>query len=134
MVEELLLKNNKMKYFKFGSGSKTMVMVPGLSVKSVCDYENNIISDYKIFNDEFTIYCFDRVDKPVEGYTINDLANDLLEAITLLNLKDIYLFGASQGGMISFTLTINHPNLFKKLVVQLHLVLEIDLIKIYLTG
>lgn len=117
MVNELLLNNNKMRYFKFGSGTKTMVMVPGLSIKSVCDYEANIIDDYKIFNDDFTVYCFDRVDNPKEGYTINDLANDLFEAITLLDLKDIYLFGASQGGMISFLLTLDHPNLIKKIVV-----------------
>ena len=117
MVQELSFNNKNMKYFKFGSGNKIMVMIPGLSIKSVMEYESSIINDYKVFEKEFSIYCFDRISNPNENYSIKDMAKDTLEVLHLLNLKDIYLFGASQGAMICFNMLLLEESLFKKFVV-----------------
>ncbi len=117
MIEKVVLKNNEMRYFKFGNGSKIMVMIPGLNIKSVMESETIIIDMYKMFINDYTIYCFDRVTYPKEGYTIKDMAIDTLEAIKILNLKDIYLFGTSQGGMISLTMAYLNETLFKKIIV-----------------
>ena len=116
-IDILKTENFSMKYAKIGSGAKTFVMIPGLSIKSVCDSASNIEDAYKIFLKEYTIYCFDRVDNPKFGYSIYDMANDTLDAIKLLGLKDIYLFGASQGGMISALMVLKEESLFKKVVV-----------------
>lgn len=117
MINEVLFNNKKMNYFKFGMGSKIMVMIPGLSVKSVMEAENIIINDYKLLTKDFTIYCFDRIEEPKEGYTIKDMAIDMLSVIKLLGLKDIYLFGASQGAMIGFNMILLDETLFKKFIV-----------------
>lgn len=116
-IDILKTDNFTMKYAKMGSGTKTFVMIPGLSIKSVCDMANSISEAYKIFLNEYTIYCFDRIDNPKFGYSIYDMANDTLEAIKLLGLKDIYLFGASQGGMISALMVLKEETLFKKILV-----------------
>ena len=44
------------------------------------------------------------------------MARDTASVIRALGLKDIYLFGASQGGMISMVIAIEEPKLVKKLV------------------
>ena len=44
------------------------------------------------------------------------MARDTYEAFCKLGLKDIHLFGASQGGMIAMIITIEHPELVKKVV------------------
>lgn len=117
MVQEVHFDNKLMKYFKFGSGSKIMVMIPGLSVKSVMEYEESIKNDYKIFSIDYCVYCFDRINNPNNDYSIKDMAVDTLKAIELLGLKDIYLFGASQGAMIGFNMILLKEELFKKFCV-----------------
>ncbi len=105
-----------MEFFRFGNGDRTYVILPGLSVKSVMPLADAVAEANKIMHDDFTAYVFDpRRDIP-EGYSIEDMARDTAEAIMELGLKDIYLFGASMGGMIAMTIAIEHPELVKKLV------------------
>ena len=118
MINELLLSNNKkMKYFKFGSGKKVIAMIPGLSIKSVMEYEGSIKNDYNIFSKEYTIYCFDRIEKPNSNYSIYNMAEDTYLAIKELGLKEVYLLGASQGGIISMLIAINHKDIYKKIAI-----------------
>ena len=117
MIEKVEFNNKEMRYFKFGSGKKIMVIIPGLSIKSVMESESAIISMYKMFMDGFKIYCFDRISNPNVGYTINDMANDMIRVFDVLNLKGIYLFGASQGGIISQIIALERKDLIKKLVI-----------------
>jgi len=44
------------------------------------------------------------------------MARDTAEAMKALGLKDTYLFGASQGGMMALVIAIEYPALVKKLV------------------
>lgn len=117
MIEVLNIKNGSIRYFKFGTGKKIMVMIPGLSIKSVMEQENLVKDAYKVFNNEYTVYCFDRIDNPKSNYYIKDMADDLVEAINKLNLKGLYLFGTSQGGMIALYIAINYPSIYKKIAV-----------------
>ncbi len=117
MINELTINNKTMKYLKMGSGNRAMVMVPGLSIKSVMEYENNIVNDYKMFLKDFTIYCFNPIDNPPTNYSINEMAEDLFNFIKELKLNDIYLFGASHGGMISLLLTLKHSEIIKRIVI-----------------
>ena len=44
------------------------------------------------------------------------MARDTIEAINTLGLKNIYLMGTSQGGMISMVIAMEYPDIVKKLV------------------
>ncbi len=105
-----------MDYVKFGAGDKTMVIIPGLSVDSVMKYEDAVTGAYAPLAEDFTIYLFDRRKDLPSSYSIQDMANDTAEAVIKLSLNNIYLFGASQGGMISMLIAAEHPELVSKLV------------------
>lgn len=106
----------EMDYCRFGSGDKTMVIIPGLSVQSVTGSKDAIEEAYSVMKDEFTTYVFDRRRSVPEGYSIPDMADDTASAMKELGLTQAYVFGASQGGMISLSLAIRHPELVKKIV------------------
>lgn len=104
-----------MHYMKFGKGDKTMVMLPGLSVKSVLLSADAVANQYKSMTDDFTVYLMDRRNELPDDYPIEDMAEDTYLAISSLGLRDIYLFGASQGGMIALVIAARHPDIVRKL-------------------
>lgn len=104
------------KYMKFGDGPRTMVILPGLSLRPVSATPQGVISAYEIFTKDFTVYLFDYRENPDEGQTIEDMANDVADALRELDLDKVYLYGVSMGGMVGQVLTIKHPELVKKLV------------------
>ena len=101
------------KYFRFGTGSRTMVILPGLSVGSVLTSAAAVAKEYEVMKDDFTVYLIDRREDPPAGYTVADMARDTAAAMDALGLSDIYLFGASMGGMISLTLALERPKLVR---------------------
>lgn len=105
-----------MDYFAFGRGKKTFVILPGLSIQSVSGAAEAVEAGYAAFSEEFTVYVFDRrLDLP-PVYRIEDMARDTAEAMRALSLSDVYLFGASQGGMIALIIAARYPGLVRKLV------------------
>ena len=110
-------KGFEMEYFTFGNGDKTFVMIPGLSVQSVVSAKDAVEDAYSLFKNGFTAYLFDRRKTVPEDYSIYDMADDTAAAIRELGLKDLYLCGVSQGGMIAMVIAIRYPELVKKLVV-----------------
>ena len=105
-----------MNYFTFGAGERVFVIIPGLSVQSVMGAADIIAEAYELIGREFTVYVFDRRNELPESYTVYDMAEDTAEIFRVLGLKDVYLFGASQGGMMGLTIAARHPKLVKKLV------------------
>jgi pimeloyl-ACP methyl ester carboxylesterase len=116
----LTIKNGEfeMDYFKFGNGKKNMIIIPGVSIKSVMESEEIIKNAYKLFSNDFTIYVFDRKKKMEKSYNIFNMADDLIKAIDGLGLKDLYALGASQGGMIALIIAFKRGDLIKKLNVN----------------
>ena len=106
----------KMKYFSFGSGEKTFVILPGISIQSVMASADLVAQTYADFADDYTVYLFDRRENLPPTYSVYDMARDTAEVMKVLGLKDIYLFGASQGGMMALVIAIEYPELVKKLV------------------
>ena len=106
----------RMKYMKFGEGEKVMVMIPGLSLTDVSDDPAPVAEAYRMFDEEFTVYLFDRREDVEEGYSIEQMADDTVKKMNELGLKDIYLFGVSQGGMICQYIALKYPKLVKKMV------------------
>lgn len=84
-----------MNYLKFGTGDKTLVMLPGLSVKSVMLMGDAIKNAFRAYDKDFTIYLIDRREDVPPVYTVADMARDTAEKMKELGLEDVCLFGAS---------------------------------------
>ena len=105
-----------MKYFRFGSGAQTLVILPGLSIQSVMGAADAVAAAYASLTESFTIYLFDRRSDMPPSYTVREMARDTAAAFEALGLKDVCLFGASQGGMIAQVIAIEHPELVRKMM------------------
>ncbi|MBO4919906.1 MAG: alpha/beta fold hydrolase [Erysipelotrichaceae bacterium] len=105
----------KMNYIQFGNGPRTMLILPGLSVRPVCPLAESIAAAYEIFCKDFTVYLFDRREDVPEDYSLEQMADDTEEKIRELGLKNIYLYGVSQGGMIAQIIALKYPKLIRKL-------------------
>ena len=115
-IETVSTNGFSMQYFRFGSGGRTMVILPGLSVQSVMGAAEAVAAAYADMAEDFTIDVFDRRAELPETCAGLDRARDTAEAILALGLRDVYLFGASQGGMMALVIAIEYPDLVKKLV------------------
>ena len=104
-----------MEYFCFGRGAKPLVILPGLSVQSVMGAADAVAGAYQTLAEDFTVYLFDRRKDVPSPYSVRDMARDTAEAFRVLGLKDVCLFGASQGGMIAQVIAIEHPELVGKM-------------------
>ena len=93
-----------------------MVILPGLSLRPVTTTPQAVINAYEIFAADFTVYLFDYREEPGNGMTIEDMADDVADALRELELEDIYLYGVSMGGMVAQMLVLRYPELVKKMV------------------
>ena len=96
-IETVKTAESEMRYFRFGEGTKNMVILPGLSLQDLMPMADTIADAYSLFTEDFTVWFFDRRTDIPEGYTIEAMAEDTARAMKKLGLKDIYLFGVSQG-------------------------------------
>lgn len=116
-IDTIEISSGTMDYLKFGQGEEKLVIIPGLSVRSVLRFADAIAEAYELLASEFTIYLLDRKSNPPKGYTLNEMASDTAEAIRALGIRRASVLGASQGGMIALTIAITQPDLVDKLVV-----------------
>lgn len=116
-VDQVCTDAFQMRYFRFGTGKAPLVILPGLSVQSVIGLARAVASAYAPLAEDFTVYVFDRRETLPPVYDIRAMAQDTAVALRDLGLRDVCLFGASQGGMIAMALAIHHPDLVKKLAV-----------------
>ena len=115
-VKTVYVGDMEMDYAVFGSGEKSFVILPGMSIHSVMGSADAIAEAYKDFSEEYTVYVFDRAKDIEEGYTIENMAEDTAAAMKALNIADADVFGASQGGMIAMYLAIDYPELVHKMI------------------
>lgn len=110
--------DTEMYYVSFGSGSKNLIVLPGLSdgLATVKGKAWILSFPYKKFLRDYTVYMFSRKNKMPEGYSIRDMANDQAIAAQKLGIGQFYLLGVSQGGMISQYIAIDHPEMLRKLI------------------
>lgn len=106
----------KMDYTMFGRGSRTFVIIPGLSVHSVMGSADAVAEAYSSFADDYTVYLFDVAENISEGCTMEDLAEYTAKAMEALGLKNADIFGVSQGGMMAQCIAIDHPELVHSLI------------------
>lgn len=103
-------------FFRFGSGGRTLVILPGLSVQSVMLSADAIKEAYSPLAKEFTVYVFDRRRELPPVYSTEEMANDAAAAIAAAGIGRACLFGASQGAMMAMKIAAAHPGLTEKLV------------------
>ena len=115
-IETVKTASFEMQYFRFGSGPRPLVILPGLSIHTVMDSADAVAEAYASMTQEFTIYLFDRRASLPPVYSVYDAARDTAEAMRALGLRDVCLFGASQGGMMALVIAIEYPELVHKLV------------------
>lgn len=115
---EVKLGNTYMEYVCFGSGEKTLVMLPGLGdgLRSVKGTALPMALMYRMFAKDYMVYMFSRKKELPQGYTIRDMARDQAEAMDQLNIPKADIFGVSMGGMIAQQFAIDYPDKVNKLV------------------
>ncbi len=105
-----------MDYATLGHGEKPFVLLPGLSLHAVTPMAQTVAMQYSAFHEDYTIYLFDRRRDVPQGYTLEQMAEDTVQAINLLSLNDICMMGCSQGGMMAQLIAARHPGLVSRLV------------------
>ncbi len=110
-------------YIRFGSGPKTLVMIPGVGdgLKTVRGMALPFAFLYRSLAKDFTVYVFSRRRALSPGMTTREMAEDLNRAMDALGLASAALVGVSQGGMISQWLAVDHPEKVAKLVLAVTL-------------
>ena len=104
----------EMDYFVFGEGKKNFVMIPGVSIEPVSRSADAVAAAYDMFGRDYTVYVFDRAKDIRRNYSIEDMAEDTAEAMKLAGIRDAYILGASQGGMMLLCIARDHPELVNR--------------------
>lgn len=97
-------------------GPRTLVLLPGLSTKSLMPMATNVAMQYQSALDKYTLYLIEPASNPPANYTMQDMADDTMLALEKLDLRDIYMMGISAGGMLAQTLAARRTDLLKCLV------------------
>ena len=110
--------NTDMYYVAFGTGSKIMIVLPGLSdgLSTVKGKAFALALSFKRFLKEYTVYVFSRKNDMPEGYTMRQMAEDQAKVMKKLGINRACVMGVSQGGMISQYLAIDYPEMVDKLI------------------
>ena len=116
--EKGIVKTGKaeIKYFRFGTGKKQMVILPGFSVHGVSAMAELIASSFRLFAGDYTVTVIDRRTEVPRGYTIRDMALDAADAMDVLGIRDAYIYAVSMGGMAAQVLACERPDLVKKMM------------------
>jgi pimeloyl-ACP methyl ester carboxylesterase len=112
------LENGMMDYIRFGSGSRVLIMLPGLGdgLRTVNGTALPMSLMYREFAKDFTVYAFSRKRPLPKGYTTRDMARDQAEVMDALGIAKADIFGVSMGGMIAQYLAIDFPEKVNKLI------------------
>ena len=117
----LKIQNMQMNYITFGKGEKPLVMIQGLSTRSIKGASFSLAYMYRIFARDYKVYLFDRRENIEENITVSDFALDIAKAMDSLRITKADILGVSQGGMIAQYLAIDRPDLVNKLVLAVTL-------------
>lgn len=101
----------EMEYIAFGQGPRPLVIIPGVSLKSIIPSAPAIMQGFEMFTKDWTVYVFDRKKDIRPGYSVAQMAEDTTAAMVQIGIRGADIFGASQGGMIAQCIALEHPEL-----------------------
>ena len=112
------LHGDTMHYIRFGSGAKTLVVLPGLGdgLTTVKGKALPMAFLYRAFARAYTVYMFSRKNHLSQGCSTRDMARDLKEALDALGVARADLLGVSMGGMIAQHFAADYPESAGRLV------------------
>ena len=112
------IQQSNMDYVSFGVGNKNLIIIPGLGdgLRTVKGMAVSLAFMYRQFAKEYTVYVFSRRNNLAKGFTTRNMAQDIVEAMNLLNISNADIMGVSQGGMIAQCMAINNPEKVNKLI------------------
>lgn len=115
---QLPINGTEMPYAVFGRGSQPLIILPGVGdgLRTVKGAALPLAWLYRDLGRKYRVYAFSRVNRLPEGYTTRQMAQDLYQAIQLLELAPAQVLGVSQGGMIAQYLAIDHPAAVQRLI------------------
>lgn len=108
----------RMDYIRFGSGEKTLILLPGLGdgLQTVKGTALPMALMYRRFTKDYTVYAFSRRNELPAGFSTRDMARDLKAAMDALGIGKADILGVSMGGMIAQHLAADYPEKVGKLV------------------
>ena len=111
-------KINGTEYIRFGTGQRTLIMLPGLGdgLKTVGGTALPMALMYRMFAKDFTVYMFSRRENLPAGHSTRDMARDLKDAMDALGIEKADILGVSMGGMIAQWLAVDYPERVGKLI------------------
>ena len=120
--EKLLeIQDIQMNYITFGKGEKPLILIQGLSTRSIKGVAFSVAYMYRMFARDYKVYLFDRRENISDSITVRNLATDIAMAMDTLKITNADIFGVSQGGMIAQYLAIDRPDLVNQLVLAVTL-------------
>ncbi len=99
----------------FGNGKKPLVILPGLSIKSLMPFARAVADRYHKFLDGYKIYLLDRPLEPPQNCGADFLAKAAAEVLDSLGVKGACVVGISAGGIAAQALAKSRPDLAAKL-------------------
>ena len=117
---KLNLDDSYINVIHFGRGSEAVIIISGVSLTGLEGQGEAVAEAYQLFAKKYSVYLFERKKVLKEGYTVEDMAEDISKAMDLINVDSAYIYGVSQGGMIAQVLAVRHPEKSKKIGAVLH--------------
>ena len=116
-IETVAPGGREMDCLRFGKGGgDKLVVLPGLSLRSVLGSADAIASAYAPLAEDHDIYLLDHVHEEPEGYGIGDMADDALGAFDALGIERAHVMGVSLGGMVAQEIALKAPERVSSLV------------------
>jgi pimeloyl-ACP methyl ester carboxylesterase len=123
--------SSEVEYAAFGRGETSLVAIPGLSegLRTIKGTGKMLWFMYRGFARTHRIYVIGRKNELEEGYTTNDMADDLAAVMDKLDIVPAQVMGISQGGMIAQWLAINYPEKVSRLAILISLARQNDTVQ-----
>lgn len=103
-------------YEQYGSGEPLIMLHGNGEDHKIFDKAIAVLQKY------FTIYAIDTrghgQSSPVTEFHYEDMAQDIYEFITGMNLEKPTVYGFSDGGITALLLAINHPDLLTRIIIS----------------
>ena len=115
---KLSINGSYIHYQRSGSGPP-LVLVHGL-MGSLADWQERVVP---LLTHQFSVLTFDlrghgQSDMPAAGYTSADMARDMEELLTQLEVETADVVGHSFGGTVALHFTALHPSRVKRLTIS----------------